>query len=415
MKKHFTFLLTLLPFIFITNSICAQDQTETVSLHVNCPQGCDMNYIRQEIKYLNHVREQGLADVQAFITRIRAGNGGDVYELLFTGKKDFEGIDQKLVYETNPNQTWDEIRAGLLKRIEAGVLPYLLNSGFEEEVSINVDYEISQGIESPVAQSDPWDYWIFEVNGSGNFQKESQRERFNVEFGIEANRITEQWKYEGRAELNFNESTFDSGEEVFISTRTRHFFNGSVVRSLGKRWSAGVFGNFRHDTFRNLDLSYSISPAIEYSLYPYSEAIRREITFVYRMNLEQNDYIEQTIYGRTTEGLARQSFTIRSRFRQPWGNLFASFEASNYMHDFSKNRLVLDGFVSIRIFQGFNVRFSTEVQLIRDLITLPGGESSLEDILLRQRQIATDFTTEFGMGISYTFGSAFNSIVNPRL
>jgi hypothetical protein len=133
------------------------------------------------------------------------------------------------------------------------------------------------------------------------------------------------------------------------------------------------------------------------------------------MNFDQNDYIEQTIYGKDREGLVRQSLTLRSRFRQPWGNLFASLEASNFMHDFSKNRLVFDGFIDIRIFQGFNIRFNTEMQFIRDLITLPAGESSLEDILLRQRQIATDFTTEFGIGISYTFGSAFNSIVNPRL
>ncbi len=164
-----------------------------------------------------------------------------------------------------------------------------------------------------------------------------------------------------------------------------------------------------------MDLSVSVSPALEYSIYPYVEAIRREITVVYRFNIERNDYIDETIYGQTEETLYRQSLALRSRFRQPWGNLFASLEASNYMHDFSKNRVELDGFIDVRLFQGFSLRVSTEIELIRDLITLPAGESSLEDILLRQRQIATDFTMEFGVGISYTFGSAFNSIVNPRL
>jgi hypothetical protein len=416
MKKfifNFLFLLIILGFPNIAST--QKIGGGAVSLHVNCDRGCDMNYIRQEIQYVNHVRDLGLADVQAFITRIRAGNGGDVYELMFTGKKEFEGLNQSLVYETNPNQTWDEIRAGLLKRIEAGLLPYMLKAGFDEEVGIQVDYEVNTEEETSVAATDPWNYWIFEVNGSGNFEKESQRERISVEFGIDANRITEEWKLRGRAELNFSESIFDSEEERFVSTRNRHFFFGEIIKSISNHWSAGLFSGFSHDTFRNLDFTYYVSPAVEYSIYPYSEAIRREITVVYRMNFDQNDYIEQTIYGKDREGLVRQSLTLRSRFRQPWGNLFASLEASNFMHDFSKNRLVFDGFIDIRIFQGFNIRFNTEMQFIRDLITLPAGESSLEDILLRQRQIATDFTTEFGIGISYTFGSAFNSIVNPRL
>lgn len=416
MKKsifNLLFLLILLGFPNLTNA--QKIGGGPISLHVNCDRGCDMNYIRQEIKYLNHVRDQGLADVQAFITRIGSGNGGEVYELKFTGKKGFEGMNQSLVYETNPNQTWDEIREGLLKRIEAGLLPYLLKSGLEEKVGIQIDYEVNTEKETSVAATDPWNYWIFELNGSGNFEKESQRESISVEFGAEANRVTEEWKFRGRGELNYEQSVFDSEEEQFVSTRNRHYLNGEAIKSLGDHWSAGLFSGIRYDTYRNLDFTFYASPALEYSIYPYVEAIRREVTVVYRMNFEQNDYIEQTIYGKDREGLVRQSLTLRSRFRQPWGNLFASLEASNYMHDFSKNRVVLDGFVDVRVFQGFSIRFNTEIQFIRDLITLPAGESSLEDILLRQRQIATDFTTEFGLGISYTFGSAFNSIVNPRL
>ncbi len=416
MKKLIFNLFVLFTFLCFPLFLFAQNPgTGPISLHVNCDRGCDMSYIRQEIKYLNHVRDQGLADVQAFITRIGAGNGGNVYELKFTGKGGFEGLNQSLVYETNPNQTWDEIREGLLKRIEAGLLPYLLKSGLDKEIGIEVDYEVNTEEATSVAATDPWNYWIFGVNGSGNFEKESQRESISVEFGARADRVTEAWKWRARGEVNYEQSVFDSDEEQFISTRNRHFLNAEAIKSLTDHWSAGLFSGISYDTYRNLDFSYNISPALEYSIYPYVEAIRREITLVYRMNFEQNDYIEPTIYGKFREGLVRQSLTLRSRFRQPWGNLFASLEASNYMHDFNKNRLVLDGFIDIRIFQGFSIRFNTEVQFIRDLITLPAGESSLEDILLRQRQIATDFTTEFGLGISYTFGSAFNSIVNTRL
>ncbi len=407
-------------FIFLSANVTVLFAQRTggspISLHVNCASGCDENYIRQEINYLNHVRDLGLADVQLFINQIRSGSGGRVYELSYTGKNDFEGISQELTYETNPNQTWDEIRAGLLKRIEVGLLPYLLRAGLEGEIDIDIDYVVTgEETTTSVEVVDPWDFWIFEVRGSGNLQKESQRNEFNLEIGGEADRVTEEWKYGGDIEFNFSQSRFNSDEEQFVSIRNRHFLRVFAINSLGRHWSVGLFSDVSHNTFRNMDLSVNVSPALEYSIYPYVEAIRREITLVYRFNYERNDYIEETIYGRMQESLFRQSLTFQSRFRQPWGNLFASLEASNYLHDFSKNRVQLDGFIDVRLFQGFSLRVSTEIELIRDLITLPAGESSLEDILLRQRQIATDFTMELGVGISYIFGSAFNSIVNPRL
>ncbi len=72
-------------------------------------------------------------------------------------------------------------------------------------------------------------------------------------------------------------------------------------------------------------------------------------------------------------------------------------------------------YVSVRVFKGLAVRFSANLELVRDQLNLPVGDASIEDILLRQRQIATDFEMGIGIGLSYTFGSAFNNVVNTRL
>ena len=50
----------------------------------------------------------------------------------------------------------------------------------------------------------------------------------------------------------------------------------------------------------------------------------------------------------------------------------------------------------------------------RDQIYLPRGAASTEEILLRQRQLLTGYQYFFEFGFSYTFGSIFNNIVNPR-
>ena len=55
-----------------------------------------------------------------------------------------------------------------------------------------------------------------------------------------------------------------------------------------------------------------------------------------------------------------------------------------------------------------------EFSRTRDQIYLPRGQASTEEILLRQRQLATGYQYFVNFGVSYSFGSIFNNIVNPR-
>ena len=47
-------------------------------------------------------------------------------------------------------------------------------------------------------------------------------------------------------------------------------------------------------------------------------------------------------------------------------------------------------------------------------ITLPKGDASDEEVFLRLRQLATGYRASVDIGLSYTFGSFLNTIVNPR-
>ena len=402
--------------LFICSFLYAQPGNNgRIDLHTNCD-ACDMQYIRQEIGYVQHVRDQALANVQLFINRIRNASGGSTFEISFTGFEEFDGITQESKFTTQPTQTRDEVRNGLLQHIEAGLVSYLLQkSTMAELVQLDIEnVEMEEEAEEDTF-TDPWDFWIFEVRGEGDFNKETSRNGVDLEFGAEANRVTQDWRMRFNAEANFSRSQFTSDDEEFVSERQVHFVDGLVVKSLGPNWSVGMSGGASHNTFNNINFSYNLRPAIEYSLYPYDEVIRREITFAYRIGFIYNNYLEPTIYNQTEENLGRQSLQLRARFRQPWGDIFSSLEASSFLHDFSRNRLEFRSWLNIRVYKGLAVRFSSNIQLIRDQITLPGGDASLEDLLLQQRQIATNFEMRMGVGLSYTFGSAFNSIVNTRL
>ena len=68
----------------------------------------------------------------------------------------------------------------------------------------------------------------------------------------------------------------------------------------------------------------------------------------------------------------------------------------------------------MRLFKGFSFNVYGGYDRIRDQIGLRKGGATPEEVLLRRRQLATGHSYHMGFGISYSFGSIFNSVVNPR-
>ena len=110
-----------------------------------------------------------------------------------------------------------------------------------------------------------------------------------------------------------------------------------------------------------------------------------------------------------------QSLTLNLRYREKWGSIYSYLVASQFLDEPDQNRPTLNTNINPRIIRGLSLRISGNFQLIRDQINLPKGEASIEDLLLRQRQISTNYQNRVSLGLSYTFGSIFNNVVNTRL
>jgi hypothetical protein len=52
--------------------------------------------------------------------------------------------------------------------------------------------------------------------------------------------------------------------------------------------------------------------------------------------------------------------------------------------------------------------------LLRDQLYLSKGGATNDEILLQRRQLSTSYSYFAGVSLSYTFGSIFNNVVNPR-
>ena len=63
---------------------------------------------------------------------------------------------------------------------------------------------------------------------------------------------------------------------------------------------------------------------------------------------------------------------------------------------------------------GLNIGFDMGYTKLRDQINLKRGNATQQEVLLRLRQLATGYYYYGSINISYTFGSAFSNVVNPR-
>ena len=185
--------------------------------------------------------------------------------------------------------------------------------------------------------------------------------------------------------------------------------------SISNHFSTGFFGSFQTDTYTNYKSFFNFSPALEYNFIPYKQVLTREVTLAYKIGYNLYEYFEETLYGFTKQNLFNQSLTLNVRFREKWGNIYSFLVVSQFIDQPDQRRLSLNNNLNLRVWRGLSVRLSGSFQLIRDQINLPKGETSIEDLLLRQRQISTDFENRISLGLSYTFGSIFNNIVNTRL
>jgi len=370
---------------------------------------CDRDYIRTEIPFVNFVRDRKEADIHLLITTQRTGAGGDEYTMAFIGQRNFEGIQDTLKYVSTRADTRDDIRKGMVRVMKLGLVPFLNKTPIADIMNVQFEGEVK-----PTAVEDKWNFWVFHMSFSGSVSGEKQANFISLRGNFSANRVTPESKFRMSVSGNFSESNFTYEDETISSYSDRKNFSSMYVWSLSEHWSVGAWFTISSATYNNIHLSLSPSPAIEYNLFPYSQSTRRQLRFVYRLDFDYIRYREETIYDKTKEGLWGESLSATFEVNEPWGNASATVEGSHYFHDFSKYRLELYGRLSLRLVKGLSLSVSGGFSAIHDQLSLRKGDRSLDEILLRRSELATDFDYFASVGFSYTFGSVYSNVVNPR-
>lgn len=387
-------------------------------VYLDC-QRCDFDFIREQVPVVDYVRDPAVADLHVLVTNQETGAGGEEYVFQFLGRNQLAGLADTLRYVTLQTDSDDEVRRGYAQTFGAGLVRYLAYAAQTDRIEIA--FRDVMGPRQTVPESDPWNLWVFRANMSGELQGESLERSRALNGGLSASRTTEDFKidvgfrgeYEWEEFDNVDED--DGSVESFTSSATEIDVSSTAVWSIDPHWSWGLSAESGSDSPSNQRFYLRGGPALEYSLYPYAEANNRQITALYRIGAATFQYQDTTVFGQLAETRPEHSLEISADFRQPWGEFVLSVEGSHFLDDVTQHRVDVFTNLEIRLFRGFNLDVRGNVARVKDQIYLSVTEVDLEDRLLGRAEIGTDFEYSVDVGFSFTFGSVFNNVVNPRI
>ena len=428
-KEYMPLALIALGTLFVAPALLAQSQggdlgePEAPRIFFDCqgPQ-CDNTYHRTEIPWVTWVRQPFDADIHVIMTSQPTGPNGREYQLDVIGRGRFEEYveyEDQSFYQALPTDTQRERLDGVSHSLGLVLARFAHYAGFHNIVRLEAtprgSLNRAPGLFSADQVDDPWNLWTFRVNGNGNFNGEETRITRRFSGGLSASRVTPTWKQSYRGSLNYNyqSTTFSDGSK-FVDRRTGWNFRSTIVYSVADFWSVGFTSRVRRNVRENQDFAAEISPALEYSIFPYAEATRRSVTAFYEIGPVYFDYIEVTVDDRLEETRFQEVLTFEVSQRQTWGDVRINVRGSHYFHDFSRNNLDIGGNVSFRVMRGLDLNFGGNYELVADQLYVPLDELSDEELLTGVRQAPTDKQYRFYVGLSYQFGSIFNNVVNNR-
>ena len=392
----------------------APGQAVRLRVFLECPE-CDSDYLRDEIQWVDFVRQPQDADVHLLSSSTGTGGGGREIVLRFVGRGRFQGADHELRVLSVTGDATETIRRRVLRTVTVGLLQYLARDGRAGDLTVTVRAPAATGDRQAGPVRDPWRAWVFSIRGSGSIQAEETNRESEWSSRFSADRVTERWKISFGANTDTSWEEFDlDDDDPFSVTRREHGVDWFVARSLGPHWSLGLDGGAESSTFGNVTFSGRLAPAIEYSVFPYAEYATRQLRLQYSLGVRRAKYREITLFDKLEETLGQHEIEAVFEQEQPWGSVQIGADVSQYLHDLGKYRLEVDGELSLRVTRGLSLNVEGSASRIRDQISLPRRDATPEEVLLRLRELQSGYEVQFSVGVTYSFGSIFNNIVNPR-
>lgn len=382
------------------------------NVYLDCS-SCDVTYIRTNITFVNYVRDQDDASIYLNITDQRTGGGGREYTLIFSEIGPTNGRIDTLRYSSSSSDTNDEQRIGLNRHIKIGLIPYVTQTLAIR--NLDIFYDTPEVTEDTEEIEDPWDNWIFDVNLRSNMSGEASEFNFGLYSGLEAERTTHIWKIRGRIRGEIRRRNVELTNRTLNVNRDWGDYWGMAGYSISDHATIALFSSARFSKPNNIALESYIAPAIEYNFFPYDEFQQRRFVVQYQVTPSYRRYFNTTVFLKDSELIMNHELSSRLRYDQRWGRIDIRMSGMHFFHDSSINRFEVNPSFNIRIIRGLSVSLSGRYRIINDQLSLEAQvDPSDPDNIIRGTQRPTSYDYSISFGLSYTFGSIYNNIVNSR-
>ncbi|MCC7055052.1 MAG: hypothetical protein IT355_17395 [Gemmatimonadaceae bacterium] len=378
--------------------------------------GCATDFFVVDVPFVSWIRDRLFADVQFLVTTIQTGSGAFQYTVTAIGRGRYDGRADTTVVNTVPNESEDGVRRRLSSAFSLLLVPYVRTSAVAQRLRVVYDAPPAGRTAAGPPVRDRWNYVVLQVQSSGFMSTESRQTFANVDADIRVRRVTERnaLRFGWNQSMRYNKFEIDDSTIVTNTIRNGVFF-ARAVKALGPRLSAGLLTNIGFSEFTNTALAWRAAPVIEYNLFPWKQATSRQVAISYGVGPRYFRWKDSTIFGRLSEWRMQQELVVGSDVRQSWGSVNVSVRYASYLPELRKWNLGTNGSVNLNLVKGLSLNLGGGASLIRDQIFLAAEGQTPEQILTQQRALASNYNVFVFTGLSYSFGSIYNNVVNPRL
>ena len=407
-------------------SVFSQSKDQGIRVFIDCNADCDFDYIKTEINYVDFVPDRFTSNVYIMVTSQETGSGGEEINMYFSGQQQFKGMEDTLKFNFGSTTTEDEDRKQMVQYLKLGLMRFISKTSLAEKISINANQAKGDKPLNAIAdKKDPWNSWVFNIRFNGSLDKDDYSQAFRYSTGIESSRITEKLKINNSIYYNKSERTIDIDGTSDVYPNSSYGAYTSIVKSVNDHLSYGGAAGYNYSTYNNYKSEITFMPAIEYSVYPYKDAVKKAITIYYEIGHSWNQYIDSSYYGLLKDNLVKQALSASVGFTQKWGNIRANASWESFLNSFvlekkhisgtNINRFSLNGNVELRIFKGLSFNMYLGSEFTKGVFpNLRLKDFDRDDILAGVRQYPTTNRFYLFFGLNYRFGSIYNNVVNPR-
>jgi len=345
------------------------------------------------------------------------------YDLRIIGQKEFGGKNSNTTITVSKDATTTAKSEAIFQNTKR----LLMESGIITEVSLpNLNNAQTTSITearntAPTTKNKIKDWLIMStINGSISLTENSKNGNFIN--SLTANKTKGKDRLDIGLQLGYNLSsfTFLTSEGPRTSTNKYLDWNATTLRSkaLNSQWAmGGILGTIRMAS-QNVAGSFIAMPGFEYSIFPVTEGVTKQLAIRSLLGMFHYSYIDSTYLDRKKETLLAGEIALIGNFYERWGSANLTLKASRFFNKISDSSINFNGNINLRINQKLSFNFSvygflqSSIKRYSKNFYLDG--ITPEDILLGRAKLPSNFSLGGSVGLTFNFGSNYINPINQR-